>query len=140
MLLNSQPPYSRCAGVDLQQSDSQLDALFAKNGWDQHLIQCNLGLKDPQTEGDEYSAEYFFYCDVDFPSRGFDRVAKFAVPIPFLEWGHLRLHPPQGSAEELGLHEFGGDVHASDFVRHCATNYLPESVTRQQPDCGKLLM
>lgn len=124
VLLNSCPPYQRSAGVDLQQSDAALDALFAQRGWDQDLIQFNVALADPQTEGDEYSAEYFFYCDIDFPSRGSDRVAKFVVPTPFLEWGYLRLHPPRGSPQELGLHDFGGDIHAPDFVRHCATNYL----------------
>ena len=128
VLLNSCPPHQRCAGVDLQQSDSALDALFTSRGWDQHLIQFNVASSDPQTEGDEYSAEYFFYCDIDFPirgtDRGTDRVAKFLVPEPFLNWGYSRLHRPAGTPQELALHEFDSDIDAPSFVRHCATNYL----------------
>lgn len=125
VLLNSRAPYQRGARVDLQQGDAELDALFVRNGWDEHLIQYHVGRKDDYTAmDDEYSAEYFFYCDVDFPTRRSDRVAKFIVPAPFLDWGYQRLHRPRGTPQQLGLDEFAGNIDAPEFVRHCATNYL----------------
>ncbi|WP_076997222.1 hypothetical protein [Variovorax sp. KK3] len=124
VLLNSMPPHDRCKGIDLAQSDGSLDALFVARGLDPHVIQFNPAELDTYAEGDEYNAEYFFYCDFDFLKRGQDRVAKFVVPHTFLRWGHSRLQRPTGSPGELRLQEFGGDIDAPDFVRHCATNYL----------------
>lgn len=124
-LLNSCEPYMRCARADLRLCDADLDSLFERNRWDEKVIQFHVGDKDPFTAlDDEYSAEYFFYCDVDFPARRNDRVAKFIVPTPFLEWGHRRLRRPEGLAEELELDRFGGSIDAPEFVRQCATNYL----------------
>lgn len=111
--------------LDLTLSDDEISERFERGGWDKALIAFHVMARDAHTEDDdEYQAENFFYCDVDFRSRSRVRVANFKVPAPFLDWGYRRLHPPAGTPEELGLHAFGGDATSPAFVRHCATNYL----------------
>ena len=129
VVLNSDVPYDKCAGTSLRVDDDELDALFANKAWGRDLVQFQVAHDDdPHSRDDEYNAEYFFYCDVNFPSRAAGgarvRVARFVVPTTFLQWGYKRLHRPVGSAAQLGLDEFGGDIEAPKFVRHCATNYL----------------
>lgn len=128
-VLNSCAPYERCMLMDLLQPDDAVDALFRDRQWDRDLIQFQIAHDDdPRSRDDEYNAEYFFYCDVNFPRRlaGSQpvRVARFVVPTTFLQWGYKRLHRPAGSHADLRAHEFGGDIESSAFVRHCATNYL----------------
>ena len=123
-LLNSELQSGLCWGIDLSQSDDEIDRLFATKKWDRRIVQFNVADEDPNTLDDEYRAEYFFYCNVDFPPRSGVRVAKFVVPKPFLDWGYTRLHPPVGTAGELEVERFGGSDKSQAFIRHCATNYL----------------
>ncbi|WP_165191549.1 hypothetical protein [Caulobacter soli] len=123
--LNSKPPHDRCRSAKLARSDDELAALFVKNDWDKDLIRFHPTQRDAfTTNNDQFQAEYFFYCDVDFPHTAKTRVARFVVPEPFLDWGYAKLTPPRGSDVELGLADFGGDSTSPSFVRHCATNYL----------------
>jgi hypothetical protein len=123
VVLNSSKPFELCKSADLRSPDQSLDALFVSRGWDDKVIQFNPAAKDSFANVDEYSAEYFFYCDVDFPKRS-DRVAKFVVPQTFLDWGYRRLHPPVGDAGTLGMRAFGENADSELFIKHCATNYL----------------
>lgn len=124
VLLNQVSPYSTCRGTKLSCTEAQLAALFGTRDWDQELIQFNIAKPDQYANSDEYSAENFFYSDVDFPSRGNHRVAKFLVPQTFLDWSFRRLHRPAGSAQELDLAEFPQGPDSPSFVQHCAANYL----------------
>lgn len=111
--------------VDLSCSDEDLAARFEKRGWDRQLIAFNEMARDSHTaDDDQYQAENFFYCDVDFRARSKIRLAVFKVPAPFLDWGYRQLHRPAGSSEALGLRAYEGGADDPAFVRHCATNYL----------------
>lgn len=111
--------------IDLACSDEDLAARFEKHGWDQQLIAFNEMVPDSYTaDDDQYQAENFFYCDIDFRVRPKIRHAIFQVPAPFLKWGYRQLHRPEGADEDLGLQVYAGGGDDPAFVRHCATNYL----------------
>ncbi len=124
VLLNQTGSYTACSHVKLDCSETALEEIFRARNWDRELVQFHVAIPDDYANEDEYSAEYFFYSDVSFPLRNGQRISKFTVPQPFLDWSFRRLHQPDGDNASLNLSEFSSGVKSPDFIRHCAANYL----------------
>lgn len=110
------------AGIDLSASDQQIAAAFQHKQLDKQLIQYNIETPDPEANSDEFSAEYHFYANVSFVVRKGLKVAVFKVPQPFIDWGYQNLQKPADDA--LVATDFPDGATSSDYVMHCATNYL----------------
>jgi hypothetical protein len=110
------------AGINLSGTDRQIAAAFERRQIDKQLIQFNIEASDSLAVSDEHSAEHHFYSNVSFTRRKGAMAAVFKVPQPFLDWGYQNLQKP--SSDALLEVDFPAGSGSSDYVKHCATNYL----------------
>jgi hypothetical protein len=111
-----------CARIDLAAPDRDIAEAFERSGLDEQLIQFNIEGYDVYSQSAEHHAEFHFYANARFVSRGGRRVAVFKVPRVFLDWGYQSLRRPP--ADPLVGADFPGGQNDPAYVMHCATNYL----------------